>query len=234
MSLENSMTRRAVRKRLRLCLPAAAAAFLINACGAPAPLPPLGVYQEPIEIMHPGKTAVSEPISAPVRLGAAPPDFAASDWKNSAYPAEFCGIEQPVVFRAGEARANSSTWGSVHLSAEFAAFGNLLGDGREYAAVRVGCDNDGGTAAGLLAFSYVVLSVRDDQLWSVGAVVPKKQFHGYGPTMLRRIEAGNGQVKVTELWRRPADGTCCPSGVAETIWTLTDAGFVSGSPRVLE
>ncbi|WP_062962264.1 hypothetical protein [Nocardia africana] len=211
-------------------------ALLLGGCGGVQPLPPIAGGPEDAWLqLNSGDSREREPLSAPKAIGPAPTDFRTTDWTNLRLPAEFCHVEQPVEFHNGEAMVTSRQWGIVHMSARLEAQGDLLSDGNDYAAVSLGCDNNGGTAAGLLANGDVVLTVKQQALWSLGTVTPKKRLPDTGPSWTTKIEpSGKGALRVTESWFRRSDGTCCPSGVAETVWTSTDSGFVSAPTRVVK
>jgi hypothetical protein len=41
-----------------------------------------------------------------------------------------------------------------------------------------------------------------------------------------------GALVVAEKWYRSSDSTCCPSGLAEVVWTWEDESLVPGPVRV--
>ena len=60
---------------------------------------------------------------------------------------------------------------------------------------------------------------------------PATTAHGYtGP----RHTAGHtaGHVAVTELFYRPSNPDCCPSGRAVTIWKWTGRTFIPGRTKI--
>ena len=168
------------------------------------------------------------------------------DWKNSYLPASVCGGTGFVQVRDGGAIQESTRWRDawagetdeidarpkswVELVVDEVHYGDLDGDGREDAAIDVGCTNGGGMAGGQLAFASVIL--RDT---------------AYGPTVLGIIEStqpddagkshvpimhvrsiGPAKVIVDEAWYGPHDGTCCATGKVATEWDLRDGALKRG------
>lgn len=80
-------------------------------------------------------------------LGPAPAHLRAVRWRAATIPADFCDVGDPVTLTRGSAEAVSSTWGPVVVTLFDVDYGDLAGDAREEAALRVDCNNAGGTAA---------------------------------------------------------------------------------------
>lgn len=165
-------------------------------------------------------------------LGAAPRDIRSVDWEEATLPGAFCGVAVLVDFVGGEATAQSSIWGQVHLGAYAkATFGDLDGDGHLEAAVSVSCDNGGGTASGQLAFGYVVVESVGGKLRMLGSITPQTQRADASHVpLLDSVKFERGKLVVTELWYRPSDATCCPSGKARTTWELRDGTLSPKAP----
>jgi hypothetical protein len=220
---------RTVKARVLVVLTGVALAA--SACGAPDVGPRIpraslsGTTTEP-----PLATA---PVTTIRSVGEAPADLHDVDWAQVPVPGDFCGVPGLVTLKGGEATATSRTWGPVHLS----RFGNVVygdveGDPHSEAAVNVGCDNGGGTASGQLAFAFVVFEGIQGRLILVGTVTPQKNPPDQHPTLLWKIQMKPGRVIAHEQWYRPSDGTCCPTGTAETIWTVKDGRLTPGTPHV--
>lgn len=171
---------------------------------------------------------VAQPVVAaiPARLdlGSAPADVRAVDWNSVALPGEFCDIDGLVTVENGEATARSGEWGRVHVDIwnDSTTYGDVDGDGDEEAALEVGCDTGGGTAASQLVNAYVVVDSSGGRLWGAGVLTPQGESGGAVPARLEDLQFGEGRVTVRELWHREWDSNCCPSGEAESTWELRD------------
>jgi hypothetical protein len=198
-------------------------------CSAPSPGPKvpkasLPSYSEP--------AAPSSAPPAATSLGTAPQELRNIDWEHSAVPGDFCDIPHLINFTSGEATAQSRTWGKVHvgISPHDVTYGNVSGDSRTEAAVPVECDNGGGTAAGQLVFGYIVFASDARQLKLLGTITPQQNPSGVHTTLLGNIELAPGRVNVQEMWYRPGDPDCCPTGKATTTWTLNDDKILAAGP----
>lgn len=205
---------------------------VLPACSAPGPGPrvtPASVtpYSEaPTESAPSAREALS--------LGAAPADLRDMDWEHARIPGDFCDIPGTVTL-GPETEAESCTWGTVHVGrvGDEVSYGDITGDGRDEAALYVVCDNRGGTAAGQLAFAFVVLGREAGRLTSLGATTPQHNPPDQHATLLGSVDLAPGKVTVGELWYRESDANCSPSGTAETEWTVgKDRKLVAGSPRI--
>jgi hypothetical protein len=140
-----------------------------------------------------------------------------------------------VQFSSGEAKATSDTWGPVEMGVDpgSTVYGDLDGDGVEEAAVSVSCNNGGGTASGQLAFGYVVVRKDSDALSAVGSITARQNPpNASHVTLLGTTEITHNEIRVQELWYRPSDATCCPSGEAETTWSYADSTLTPGQPVI--
>ncbi|WP_433071020.1 hypothetical protein [Streptomyces iakyrus] len=206
---------------------------LMAACTAPGPGPritpaPLSPYSA-----NPSPTSAAPKAAS---LGTAPPDLHDLDWARARIPGDFCDISEAVTLGSYETTAKSRTYGTVHVYrvGEEVQYGNVTGDARSEAALPVGCDNGGGTAAGQLAFGIIVFQSDAGQLKSLGTVTarhnPENAPH---VTLLGDIDLALGKATVEEKWYRPSDANCCPTGTAVTVWTLQDDGtLTAGPPRI--
>ncbi|HUQ56631.1 hypothetical protein [Lentzea sp.] len=197
--------------------------LLLTACGEPSAGPKI------TDASHTGDTtAVTSAPTSTGRspLGTAPDDLHAVDWQQATLTAAFCGVEGPVRFLEGKANATSTTWGEVGLwlsTDNFVRYGDIDADGRDEAAVNVGCDNGGGTASSQLAFGFVVVRADRGQLELVGEIsaTTMRDDAPHVPALAEpRFE--KGAVTVKELWYRPSDANCCPTGASLTTWWLRD------------
>ncbi len=218
--------------KARVLAVVAGAALAASACGSPdvgSRIPRASVSSattEPPLVTAPAPTGKS--------VGAAPADLHDVDWARVPVPGDFCGVPGLVTFKGGEATATSRTWGPVHLFRrdEGMVYGDIEGDQRSEAAVSVGCDNGGGTAAGQLAFAFVVFEGVQGRLIAIGTVTPQKNPPDQHTTLLWKLQMTRGRLIAHENWYRPMDPTCCPTGKAETIWTVKDGHLTPGAPHI--
>lgn len=160
-------------------------------------------------------------------------DVRAVDWRNTRISARFCGVDGLVEIKDGEGTARSSLWGQVffYVSSN-AAYGDIDGDGKEEAAVNVGCSIEGSTAGSQRGFAYLVMTVRDGSLLLVGEVSAKSmKDDSWHVPLLDDPRFEKGAITVKESWYRPSDGLCCPTGKARTTWRLRD-GVLVADPTV--
>jgi hypothetical protein len=160
-------------------------------------------------------------------------DLRGVDWPRVAFPGRFCGVSGLVKLSAGEALGASTMYGGVHFGAlDKPAYGELDGEPGDEAAVRVICDNRGGTAAGQLASAYVIFARRGQNLVALGEVTPQKNPRKVHVTLLAAVRMSRGLLTVTESWYRATDADCCPSGRATTRWMLQRGRLVAGIPEI--
>lgn len=202
------------------CAPSVGAPITQSPETSPAVLPP--------PTTEPATTA------PPVDLGPAPADLHQLDWASVHVPGDFCSIPQVIAFQGGEATAASREFGRVHLgSVSDVVYGDIDGDGRPEAALKVECDNGGGTADGQLGFGAVILTSRHDRLIALGSITPQEQApDAIHVTLLTDVQILHGSVVVHESWYRATDATCCPTGTAVTTWTLDGDRLSPGTPEI--
>ncbi|MFF4763737.1 hypothetical protein [Streptomyces sp. NPDC001292] len=170
----------------------------------------------------------------PAGLGSAPEDLHDLDWERVAVPGDFCDVQGLISFTAGEAWAQSGTWGKVHAEnrPEDVVYGDVLGDARVEAALLVGCDTGGETASGRLAWAYLVFTSEDGELRLLGTVAPQ-QYLGGQASAFNGIELASDRVTAHESWYRESDAVCCPTGKAITTWNVRNDGTLEAeSPRI--
>jgi hypothetical protein len=109
-------------------------------------------------------------------------------------------------------------WAPVVVGIGPIRYGDLDGDGHAEAAATVNCSNGGGTAAGQLRFAGVIYSVRARTLRTLAVVAPRQPYTGPAHVPLLIATIAGGRVIAHESWYGPADGDCCASGRAHTIW----------------
>ncbi|MEW2265030.1 hypothetical protein ACGF5T_22460 [Streptomyces sp. NPDC047853] len=207
-------------KRVTRALVALAAAGCAAACSPPD--------QGPRVTPAPTASSVSAPVppaapaAPPSALGPAPADLRDVDWTHAVLPGDFCEIAGTVSLTDSEGEADSKTWGRVHVAQlpDLTTYGDVTGDGRDEAAVAVGCDNGGGTAAGQLVFAAIVLTARDGRLYALGTLDTQDDSSGPHPPLVSTTRLTSGKATMTELWYRQSDANCCPSGERVSTWTL--------------
>ncbi|MET8566921.1 hypothetical protein [Streptomyces sp. NPDC004783] len=201
-------------------------------CSSPAPDPKVPRASQP------AYTQTSEPADSPTSAGKvlneAPDDLRGLDWARTAVPGDFCHVPGLIRFRSGKAPVRSDEWGSVRAEhfPDDVVYGDVVGDSRVEAALRVGCDTGGDTASGRLVWAYLVFTSEDGKLGLLGTITPQ-QYAGGQASSFESIDLARGRVTAHESWHRQADGVCCPSGKAVTVWRVGDDGTLeAGAPRV--
>ncbi|MEV6237337.1 hypothetical protein [Lentzea sp. NPDC051838] len=206
--------------------------LLLTACGGPTVGPKItGAPQPGGSVVL--TTAPSE--GAKSALGSAPDDLRDVDWQQATLTADFCDVANPVALRNGEADATSAIWGEIIVFVNTAKpvwYGDVDGDGRDEAAVNLGCETGGRTAAAQLAFGLVVVRSRDGALELVGEIstTTMRDDAPHVP-LLSEPQFSRGGITVKELWYRPSDANCCPTGVSLTRWSVRD-GTLKPGPAV--
>jgi hypothetical protein len=168
--------------------------------------------------------------SIPIASGltATAPPLRAVDWGNAVIPASVCGAAQPIHLSNGQAVVDSTRWPDfprVHVTLGPVQYGNLGGDAHQEAAVDIWCDNGGGTADGQLADTWVIFADDASSPRVIGALIPQQPPNPntpHVPYFDGDLQMLPGRIITHELWYSPADGTCCPSGRATTVWTYSD------------
>ena len=109
-------------------------------------------------------------------------------------------------------------------------YGALQGPGSVDAAVRLWCNNNGGTADGSGLVSIALYSTQGVRPHLLGLITPRVQPRGELPTLLDDPRLSPGHVIVSEKWYRAVDSTCCPSGASTSRWKYSKGQLVSESP----
>ncbi|MDT7784171.1 MAG: hypothetical protein QOF58_2590 [Pseudonocardiales bacterium] len=206
--------------------------LLLTACGGPSVGPKISGAPQPGNSVV-VTTAPSE--GARPSLGQAPDDLLDVDWQQATLTAEFCDVEKPVTMANGEAKATSTIWGEVEVVVnprKPAWFGDIDGDGHDEAAVNLYCENGGHTASSQLAFGLVVVRAVNGTMELIGEIstTTMRDDAPHVPSLTDpRFEYG--AITVRELWYRPNDANCCPSGVSQTRWSLRD-GTLKAAPAI--
>jgi hypothetical protein len=161
-----------------------------------------------------------------------------SRWNSATVPGSTCGARGTIHLHHGSAVVSSSRWlkyGYRRVTVyreEHVAYGDLDGDGQDEAGLGIVCANDGGTAAGQLAFAQVVFRLKDDVLHVIGVVTPRRRAAGAAHAPLVTVQIVPGRVIATEYFYGPHDGDCCASGRARTIWGYSN-GRLHAGPTVV-
>jgi hypothetical protein len=111
-------------------------------------------------------------------------------------------------------------------------YGDLESDGHDDAVVPLDCNNNGGTADGLILDSFAVYSGRTGTLTYLGLITPQHQPKDVLPTLPSATSIAPGTITVSEDWYGPHDMTCCPNGRATTRWSLSGGKVVPAATRV--
>jgi hypothetical protein len=204
----------------------------MGACGAPTPGPKIApASQQPVAGALPSMS--TGPDGGAENLGVAVSDLHQMDWDTAPLPPRLCGIPTVTTLRGGLAKTTSDTWGGVTVGVTLAAYGDLMGDEGDEAALEVFCDNGGGTAASVLEYGIAVYTGRDGVLTSLGTLAAQVQDADKLPTLVSVEEWRPRSLVVTEEYYRDADSTCCPSGIAETTWVWEEDIPSPGAPHVI-
>ena len=207
--------------------------LLLAACGDPSVGPKItGTPQSATSIVQ---TAAAPSAGAKPSLARAADDLHGMDWQQATLTAGFCGVEKPVTMKDGQTNATSRIWGEVEIRVNPRKpvwFGDVDVDGRDEAAVNVYCENGGNTASSQLAFGLVVVRSHDGALELIGEIetTTMRDDAPHVP-LLAEPRFEKGAITVKELWYRPSDANCCPSGASLTRWWLRD-GTLKPDPAV--
>jgi hypothetical protein len=154
------------------------------------------------------------------------------NWPNVALPGSVCGANHPIHLHHHVAVVVSHRWGKHWRSASWPAwprvtvdgawnptvYGDLDGDGKDEAAVVVGCSNGGGTAAGFLAYAQVLFTAGKKSPRVIAILTPQQRPNPNVLPTLLQVTIRRGEVIAHEAWYGVNDGTCCPSGRSTTTW----------------
>jgi hypothetical protein len=183
------------------------------------------VCPDPWTVAHYRRPRIRLDRGSATRLRSA--DLHAVRWKEVVLPGAACGASRPIRLRRQRRvfvhSALEPWWPLVEVYTLGVSYGDLDGDGRDEAAVRVVCSNGGGTGGGQLGFTAVVLAARGNELNVVGIITPQQPLlpGAVNVPILGRIGLRPGRLIVQEAWYGPNDGTCCASGRATTLWKYT-------------
>lgn len=154
------------------------------------------------------------------------------NWASATLPGSVCGASHSIRLHRHKAVVVSHRWGKRWRSPAWPAwprvtvdagwnpvvYGDLDGDGRDEAAVVIGCSNGGGTADGYLAYAQVFFTAGRQSPHVVGIVTPQqRRIPNTLPTLVQ-VTIRRGEVIAREAWYGRHDGTCCPSGRSTTTW----------------
>jgi hypothetical protein len=172
----------------------------------------------------------------PQRASTHPPrrssDVHQVDWANVTLPGSVCGASHAIHLHRHLAVVVSNRWGKRWRSAAWPAwprvtvdagwnpvvYGDIDGDGKDEAALVVGCNNGGGTAGGFLAYAQVIFTAGKKSPRVFAILTPQQRpYPNVLPTLLQ-VTIRRGEVIAHEAWYGANDGTCCPSGRSTTTW----------------
>jgi hypothetical protein len=165
------------------------------------------------------------------------------DWSSVTLPGAVCGASKQIRLHHGRVFFSPipRRWSRDHFYGKRGVtvdsglapvvFGDLAGNGGDDAGLSVDCTNGGGTADGVLLYSWVIFSGAGDRLSVLGIVTPRVQPSGELPTLIG-IVIRPGKITAHEFFYGPADPTCCASGRATTIWTYTHGALRPGVPVI--
>jgi hypothetical protein len=166
------------------------------------------------------------------------------NWGDAVYPGRACFSAGSIKLTHGTAlipderrghpvvpSSNGPRYRQLALT-DLYAYGDLEREGTTDAVIGLWCNNNGGTADGALLYSLAVFAGTQSDPKAIGLVTPQVQERGQLPTLLTVMSIEPGHLVVRESWYRPHDGTCCPSGVALTAWTVRNGHLSPGKPVI--
>ena len=207
--------------------------LFMSACASPEPQEAIQVTEGP----RVAPTVLSSP-SAPggiVVLDQAP-GRRWPQWPETPVTARFCGVSSLVTIQGGKGSAPSTVWGYVQLHGPSDGDQVTKMDGQPYptALVPVSCSNGGGTAAGQIGFAFEIVQLRDGKLVSLGEATARYDPESASHTSLLVIDRVEGSTfTIGESFYRTMDATCCPSGRAETTWTIDNDGLRPSTTHII-
>ena len=165
-------------------------------------------------------------------------DVHAVDWANATIPGEVCEQAQPITFTNSEAQNLTPYPGQSWPMDAFAysdqvTYGDVTRDGQDEALLTIECTNDDATAAGRLVWAIVVFDGSSGRIRPIGTITGQQQREGVLPTNVGVAQIDDDGVRVQEAFYGPEDGTCCPSGIARTLWTWDGSALRPESSEVI-
>jgi hypothetical protein len=170
-----------------------------------------------------------------------PLDLRKVNWRQASLPGSVCGTRGTIKLHNGSATVHSTRWPAyprVRVAAVWSGapvvYGDLNGDPRPEAAIRVACSNLGGTAAGQLAFAVVMFTSGRTSPRPVGVITPRQpRAVGVHVPIVGPVRITRGRVTASEAWYGPRDSDCCPSGQARTPWLYVAGHLRPGATVVV-
>jgi hypothetical protein len=168
-----------------------------------------------------GATTVTEPTPED-SAAVAPRDLRSLDLTEVPAPSGACGATREFIAKIDSPTLIDGDRGRVSVSVtDKAVFGDLDNDGNDELARELQCGYDGGnTSAGQ---GFVLLSGSDGQVKALGLIDARYTAgNAQARGVVRNVVIAERQVTASELWYRPTDPQCCPSGQAITTWSYID------------
>jgi len=179
------------------------------------------------------RTSARTPSTKHITIETGTPNLRQVNWANIAIPVKFCAVPGLVKLKQSQGTAVSGKWGKIHIFEDsHILYGRLQGYSGEDAAIPVWCDNGGGTADGQLAQAYLIFNQRGTGLTLIGTITAREQPPGVHISYITSISFKQNSIIAHEVWYRPSDATCCPSGTALTPWAPAHGQLVPGRPDI--
>jgi hypothetical protein len=151
------------------------------------------------------------------------------NWGDVAVPGSLCFHSSSIQLHNGEAQRVDPVRGNPNPGSRGPSYVDIvdnyapvqyfdLDPGVAAAFVPVDCNNNGGTAEGVLLYALVVYRGGPGRLDLVGTITPRVQPSNELPTLPGVQSVTPGRITVSESWYRAVDGICCPSGKAISEW----------------
>ena len=223
---------------------------LVSACSTnTTPTTGRSTTSAPSATVKPSVTASQSATARPLPSSSSlPKGLRAVSWDEAAVPGAACFTRGNVRLHHGQALipnaeghpvvpgSNGRRFDQLELltvgdtDTPDVTYGALQGPGSVDAAVRLWCNNNGGTADGSRLVSIAIYSIQGVRLHLLGLITPRVQPRGELPTLLGHPRLSPGHVTVPEKWYRAVDSTCCPSGASTSRWKYSNRQLVPESP----
>jgi hypothetical protein len=150
-------------------------------------------------------------------------------WRRAVLPGRVCGVHRSLRLRNGKAMLGAKL--EVDAGWHRVAYGDLDSDRRDEAALSVACSNGGGTADSVWAYAVVIFTPGARA--PVALAILRPQHHrAHMPATLVEVRISPRRIVGSEAFYGPADGTCCPSGRAVSVWVYRRGRLQLAKTRV--
>lgn len=210
---------------VRLSIVGLSLVLLLAGCGGSSHKPPAASSTSDM----PTTSTASTSTVAPTTTSVPPPGLKAVTWGDISVPGSLCFQSSPIQLHNGQAQRLDSVHGYPNAGSSGPSYVDIednyapvryfdLAPGVPVAFVPIECNNNGGTADGVILYALLVYEGGPGHVTLIGTIRPRVQPPDVLPTLLGVQSVTAGRIVVSESWYRPHDGTCCPSGKATSTW----------------